>query len=75
MPSASSNPSIATAPLRVGQHVAIRLPFGDGVTPRVIEDAMPINLEGELAFGAEPIAYWQYLVGDAYYVARFLEVL
>ncbi|MBS3958305.1 MAG: hypothetical protein KGZ52_02740 [Xanthomonadaceae bacterium] len=39
--------------LQIGQRVAIRPPFGDGTTPRLIEDAMAINAEGEPAIGAQ----------------------
>ena len=61
--------------LQVGQLVAIKAPFGDGVTPRAIEDAMAINPDGEPAVGPQPVEYWQYLVGDAYYAEHHLEVL
>jgi len=64
-----------TVALLRGQLVAIKPPFGDGATPRVIEDAMAINPDGEPAIGAQTVAFWQYLVGDAYFAEHFLEVL
>lgn len=63
------------AALPIGTLVAIKAPFGDGVTPRPIEDAMAINPDGEPAIGPQPVAFWQYLVGDAYFAEQFLEVL